>query len=176
VSVTSWDIQSSDSRRLADLLEEGDCAERLWQPQELATILRHQLSAPVQFDLGGLEKGLARKLAALSEAEGLLVRSFADLLFHPNPPVELLELTKRFAKACRAHPQGPLPHEIATLLYYASIVVAMLRCGTRITSLGDDSLRRGVGWLLEQPWLEERTRSLLNEGLKFLDKHWPVPP
>ena len=174
--MADWDVHSSDSRRLADLLEEGDRADRLWQPQELAAILRHQLSAPVQFDLGGLEKGLARKLAALSEAEGLLVRSFADLLFHPSPPLELLELTKRFAKSCRTHPHGPLPREIASLLYYASIVVAMLRCGKRITTLDDASLRRGVEWLLGQPWLEDKTRAILKEGLDFLDKRSPACP
>ena len=162
------EIQESDSRLLARMMEVGADPRRLWRPEELGAILRHQMSAAVEFDLGTLERGRARKLRTLASAEGLLVRSFADLFDHPHPPLEFLEMTKQFAKASRHHPDSPLPKEVAAVLYFGSIVAAMLRLGRRITRLDDDALRRGLRWLAAQPWLDERSRALFNEGLEFL--------
>ena len=165
------DPYKSDSRQVAKLMDLGAAGERLWRTEELEAILRHQLSAAVQFDLARIDQSLAGKLRNLTEAEGLLLHSFSDLLHHPNPPVELLILLKDFAKACRNHPDSPLPEEIATLLYFASIAVAMMRACRRITALDDEALRDGVQWLTNQTWLDDKTRSLLQEFLTFLDAH-----
>jgi hypothetical protein len=73
-------------------------------------------------------------------------------------------LTKDFAKACRISADSPIPREIATVLYFASIAVARLRCGRRITELTDTAVRKGLDWALGQPWLDEATRRLLEEG------------
>ena len=81
-------------------------------------------SAPA---LTAMEQRLAARLRLAAESQGLLLKSFGDLLHHPNPPLELLRLTKDFAKACRLSRSGPLPREIATLLYFASIIVAWVR-------------------------------------------------
>jgi len=162
-------IYESDSHRLADLMSVDAGAERIWRPEELKAILQHQLSVPIQFDLGGLDPGLAQKLGALATAQGLLVKSFHDLLHHPSPPLELLQLTKQFAKASRNHPDSPLPPEVATVLYFVSISVAMTRCGERISNLDDETLRNGLKWAVGQPWLDDSTRSLIEEGLRRLD-------
>jgi len=145
-------------------------AERIWRPEELKAILQHQLSVPIQFDLGGLDPGLAQKVGALATAQGLLVKSFHDLLHHPNPPLELLQLTKQFAKASRNHPDSPLPPEVATVLYFVSISVAMTRCGERISNLDDETLRRGIKWVLAQPWVDDATRGPLQESLERFDQ------
>ena len=166
-AVQREDIRKSDARRLASLLD-MDPTRRLWQPAELNAVLLHQLSAPVQFDLGRLDSDLARKIGPLCEAEQLLVRSFDDLFCHPHPPIELLTLTKDFAKANSSHPESPLPREIATLLYYTSIVVAMMRCRQRITKLSDDAIRHGIKWVLDQPWINDRIRSIFCEAREFL--------
>jgi len=149
-------------------MEVGTEETRIWEPDELASILKHQMSAAVQLDLSCVGRNAAAKLGALSESGGLLIKSFADLLWHPNPPVELLELTKDFAKACGRHPDSPLPPEAADILYLASIVVARMRCRKRITTLDDASLRQGLGRAIGQAWLDERTRALLQEGLVYL--------
>jgi len=167
--MTDIDPYKTDSRQLAKLMDLGQSGQRLWQTEELGAILRHQLSAPVQFDLARIDQALAKKLRNLTEAEGLLLRSFSDLLHHPTPPIELLVLLKDFAKACRNHPDGPLPEEIATLLYLASIAVAMMRAGRRITALDDEALRDGVKWLVDQTWVDDKTLSLFREFLGFLD-------
>ena len=161
-------LQHSAPKNLGLLLGLEDNAERVWRPEELAAIFRHQMSTSVQYDLRHLPLGKAGRLKALAEAEGLLLKSFSDLLQHPHPPVDLLNMTKEFAKACQASPDSPLPREIATAVYYATIVVARLRCGVRISRLTDADLRKGVEWAVAQPWLDDPTRALFQEALEML--------
>lgn len=142
--------------------------ERLWRPEELGAVLEHELAAPVQFELTQLDPRIARKLRTVCAAEGLLVKSFNDLLHHPQPPVELLELTKEYAKACIRQPESPLPEDVAKVLYYGSIIVARNRCGRRISTLKDEELDKAVRWVLAQPWLDESTRSVFEEGVNGL--------
>ena len=165
---TEASILDSDPHSMAALLDLGAGDERIWNADELAAILRHQLSAPIQVDLANLEQRLASQLRLAAESQGLLLKSFSDLLHHPNPPLELLKLTKDFAKACRLSREGPLPREIATVLYFASIVVAMVRCHRRITRLDDAATRQGVEQCLAQSWLDAPTRQLFEDGLKAL--------
>jgi hypothetical protein len=104
-------VFKSGPKGLAALMETGAEGARLWRPDELAAIFRHQMSASVLVDLGGFDPGTAVRLKTLSEAQGLLLKSFSDLFHHPSPPIELLKLTKDFAKVNRDHPEsvtGPL--------------------------------------------------------------------
>lgn len=151
------------TKSLARLLDLDDAAGDLWMPDELGAVLEHQLNAPLATDLGHLEPGLDARLAAISPDSGPPVRTFRDLFTHPHPPVELLESTKRFAKHCRNHARNALPVEVASVLYLLSIVVALRRCGRRISGLDSESLRYGVDWARRQPWLDETTRNLLRE-------------
>lgn len=163
-------VRDADQRRLATLLDmRGDDADRLWRDEELGAILRHQMTAPLQVDLINLERGLAVKVRSLAESQGLTLKSFGDLLAHPNPPVELLRITKDFAKACRLSLHSPIPHDIASVLYFASIAAAMVRCRTRITGLSGDALADGLRWVLARPWLDAPTRSVVEEGLRLVN-------
>jgi hypothetical protein len=157
-------IRQSDPSLLSDLLQ-FEKMERPWQPAELAAVLRHQLAAPVEFDLAGMGGAVAGRLRTLAASQGLLLKSVGDLLRHPQPPIELLEMLKDFAKAHVLHPHSPLPREIATVLYYASILVAMSRCDRQITKLDSDPLSEGVADLLRQEWLDDSMRALFTDGL-----------
>ena len=159
-------IFKSRPKNLAELMEAGMSRARLWRPDELAAIFRHQMSVPVVVDLGGFDPGTAAKLKALSDAQGLLLKSFSDLFHHPSPPVELLTLAKDFAKANLDYPESSLPSEIATVLYYASIATALVRLDTRISQLKDEDLRRGLLWAREQTWIDEATQTLLVKTLE----------
>ena len=159
------ELDKTEPPRLAEMLALDGRAGQVWRAEELAAILRHQLDAPLEFDLGDLSS----EYAAIAHAAGDAGRlrwavSFAELLRHPRPPLPLLERAKRFAKACRNHPDGPLPVEVATVLYFACIVVARLRCdgAPRISALDDAALVEGMSWALSQDWLDERTRELFN--------------
>jgi hypothetical protein len=166
--VDDSDVSHGDPRRLSGFLDPAELDRRIWRESELEAILRHQLSTAVEFDLGRMNHGSAQKLSMASAAEGLLLRSYGDLFRHPCPPVELLILTKDFAKRHLHHPESPLPRQIAKVLYSASIVAAMLRCRRRITSLSDAALKMEIEWALGQTWLDGTMRSLLQEGLAAL--------
>lgn len=153
---------------VARLFDLDNDTERLWRDEELGAILRHQMGAPLQVDLVSLGRDMAVKVRNLADAQGLTLKSFGDLLAHPHPPVELLKVTKDFAKACRLSPHSPVPHEIASVLYFASIAAAMVRCRRRITVLSDADLAGGLCWTLARTWLDAPTRALLEEGLAFL--------
>lgn len=154
-------VLKSRAKSLVALMEAGSENSRLWGPDELAAIFRHQMSAPVLVDLGGFDPGTAVRLKTLSEAQGLLLKSFSDLFHHPSPPIELLKLTKEFAKANMDHPESGLPTEIVSVLYYVSIATALVRLDTRISRLKDADLHRGLLWAKEQAWIDEETKSLL---------------
>ena len=160
-------ILESDPKQLASLIGNDDIGERIWQPDELAAILRHQLTTPLQVDLGSLH-GAAGQLKAAAEARGLVLKSFGDLLQHRQPPVGLLKLMKDFAKACRLGQPSAMPREISSVIYFASIIAAMTRCSRRITRLDNAALRQAVDWALQQPWLDDITRALFLEGQQYL--------
>ena len=154
----------SEPQRLAAFLELDPEPGRLWRPEELAAIFKHQLAAPVQLDLA---EGTAGKVAARPSGFPE-IRTFDDLFHCPKPPIELLKAVKEFAKANRDHPASALPNEVATVLYYASVILARWRCGEVITALNDAELRAGITWAIAQRWVDARTRSLLREASKAL--------
>ncbi len=45
-------VFKSRAKKLASLLAAGEEGLRLWQPEELAAIFRHQMAAPIIVDLG----------------------------------------------------------------------------------------------------------------------------
>ena len=159
-------VHRSRAPKLAALLATGEERARLWHPDELAAIFRHQISTPMVVDLGGFDPRTAARLKLVSEAQGLLLKSFADLFHHPSPPMELLGLVKDFAKANLDHPESGLPVEIASALYYTSIASALVRRDTRISKLSDADLQRGLSWTREQTWLDEKTRDLAAQALE----------
>lgn len=153
---------------LAALMNSGTGNERLWREDELAAIFRHQLSAPVFVDLGRMPSGAAIRLQKLSEAQGLLLKSFSELFHHPSPPLELLELTKDFAKANMNHPGSALPQEVAAALYYTSIAAAAVRLNATISKLHRAALRKGYGWTKSQAWIDDPTKALIGEAIAKL--------
>jgi hypothetical protein len=162
---TSAAVFASRAEKLASLLATGGESARLWRPEELAAVFRHQMAAPMLVDLGAFDERTATRLRTLSEAQGLLLKSFADLFHHPAPVLELVELVKNFARANMDQPESALPGEIAAVLYYTSIAAALVRLDTRISQLPDADLQRGLAWAGEQVWLDENTRGLLGQAL-----------
>jgi hypothetical protein len=159
----------SDRRlALSTMLELREDTKHVWNPRELGAILKHQLAAPLTIALGsGLSAEVAHELGKLGSRQEE-VKNLAMLLHHPQPPFELLNLTKRFGKSCWNDPDNPLSREIAIMLYYLSIAVADLRFGRQLSTLGRDELVKGLQWCVQQEWVDEETLGLLNETLKHL--------
>lgn len=168
------DWPSVDGRLLAELMQIDD--RTLWSAEELGAILQHQLDAPLEADFSRLRQS-ERVERAPGQAAGARfalpatpalspgISTFRQLFEHPNPPIELLELTKRFAKSCRSRPDAPVPDEVATVLYLAAIAAARLKGGASISRLDDAALRPALDWALEQPWLDPGIGELL-EGAR----------
>ena len=89
---------------LARLLDLND--ETLWERGELGDILRHQLDAPVDFDLSRLGSAPGETLRSVSHSGLAPIHSFRDLFEHEKPPVKLLKWTKQFARSCRSREEG----------------------------------------------------------------------
>jgi len=164
---------SAKAGSLTHLMDLDAATARTWNAEEIGEIFRHQLATPLECDLGGRQRHLPGRLEATGAAADAPIRTFGDLLHHRQPPPELLELTKRFAKDCRNRPDGPLPDEIATVLYFLSIAAALTRCGRRITRMDDQSLCYSLDWALKQTWLDEPSRELLRAALEAIDS--PAP-
>jgi hypothetical protein len=172
------ELDKTEPQRLAEMLsidahDDERAAASVWQPAELAAILRHQLETELEFDLGDVSTELAslERIMGSGDAGAGTLRyaiTFNQLLHHPRPSLALLERAKRFAKACKNAPSGALPPEVATVLYFAFLIVARMRCAARITALDDASLLRGLEWAIAQPWVDPETRALLRGGLEYL--------
>lgn len=183
-------IQQADPHRLADLIDLDPQPERPSGPADLAGLLRFQLAAPLEADLERLGPGLCHRMAAKAaagsrrppgkgsdraagpvDAGGVQpFNTFADLLAHPEPPLELLDLVKQFAKRSRQDAGGHLPTEIAAVLYSVSIGVALLRRGTRISGLSADELRSGIEWARAQTWARPALGDLLDQIADWLER------
>ena len=152
------------------LLDQADQESTLWSTDDLQDILSHQWAAPLALDLGGLQETFAERVETLAASKGLLLRSFGDLLEHKRPPLELLELTKEFAKRSIAAPCSSIPHDVARVIYFSSIAAALCHCGRRITTLSDQRITDGISWALSLNWLEDNAREVLSSGLQALEK------
>jgi DNA-directed RNA polymerase specialized sigma24 family protein len=95
-----------------------------------------------------------------AEAEAL---AKADLL-------GLLERLKSLAKQLRHRTDHTVPEVFAQLLYTLVNVLAIVKCGVDLHTIGPAPLAKNVRWFLHQPWLDDRIRPLLAIGLDFLEK------
>ena len=117
---------------------------------------------PLEFDLRTIAPGGEKTITDLTAAvtSGLRPRSFGDLVALPLPPLDLLRLMKIFP--ARAGYRS-LPKEVATVLYYTAISLALLRHNVRITELDNRSLVKSIGWCLSQSWVDASVAAVLAE-------------
>ncbi len=136
-----------------------------WEDGELNDILEHQLSVPLVQEFG--ESGDQKELNPVGKAEGGdpvdSAQTFQDVFEAPEPDLQCLQRIKVFAQRSRASRGGPLPDDVAAVLYYASILIALIRCEKRITSLSNQELARGVRGLLSRGWLNTDRREWLEK-------------
>ena len=135
-----------------------------WTGRDLPAMLRHQFEARLESDLSSPQapdgSSQARK-RDLAEAASRRINNFGDLLFHREPPLELLELSKEFFKArTQVCTRGSPEWKVAHLFYLLSILAAGERAHT-ISSLSSENLLKNIGWALHQGWVDARTRELV---------------
>ena len=164
---TIFDTAPGDAAKLLSEALDGD---KTWSDDELASVLRHQLSATLRSDLFESLPEEAVAVDSIAEHKSLIEGSYRELLSHTDPPVALLRVVKDFAKMCRSRNKGLIPRDIATVLYYAAIAAARVQLGERITSIPDESLKEGLDWALARPWLDGHLRALFSAAVSRLGK------
>ena len=146
--------------------DEADRA--IWPVEEIRRVFRMQLGARLHLELERCGVCDRDMVLALADQASPPIRSVADLLYHPHPPVDLLWAVKDFAKGRKEDPGAEIAPEVALTLYYGSIAAALTRCGERITSLNDDELMAGMNWVIKQTWLDDRMHNLIGRGMNHL--------
>ena len=136
-----------------------------WTDKDLPGMLKHQLAAPLEFDLGIANPITARQNThntSISDAARSGIKTFGDLFFHVDPPVGLLRLAKDFFKSKTGSSVAVRKPEqrLAYLLYLLSIVVAKQRGHAVISQLSPEELRAGVNWALTQEWADADVKAL----------------
>lgn len=137
-----------------------------WSTEDLAAMLRHQLQASLESDLVRTNTISPQDYAAIVSEAAQSPRTFGELFSHPTPPLNLLKLVKDFAKLCRTDPDHPLPTEITMVLYHISVLLAQVRCATRISSLSNHKLRQGCEWVTAQAWVDPSLRRLVHKTIR----------
>jgi hypothetical protein len=150
---TARDLTKTSPSQLANLMG-LDETQPLWTEQDHAAILRHLMDSPIPGD------------SNRSKTE-----TFGHLLSSRHPNVDHLRHIKDFAKSCRSDPDSSLPHDIATIVYYAAISAARLRCDHAISQLSLVELRDGINWALNRDWLPEPLKQLFQATEKKLPAH-----
>jgi len=132
---------------------------------------RHQFATPLGFDLRSLALKPAEnevRETGLSQAAASGIESFEDLLFHQQPPLELLRLAKDFfKKRTREHPKGSAEWQVAYVFYLLTIAAAGAE-SAKISALTPQDLLKGIGWAVEQPWVDDKTKHLLSAAAQPL--------
>lgn len=148
---TSRDLSQTHPSRLSALMG-LDSEESLWSESDLAAILRHLLETPL----------------SAQTADPHHRQTFGQLLASRRPSIEHLRIVKEFAKSARKDPNLGLPSPVATVIYYATLISARLRCKQAISQLSDTELRDGIDWALSLNWLPDPVTHLLRAGKEKL--------
>ncbi len=164
----SHDLDPRSSKSLHQFIASGLDPDSVWGPQDFADILSHQLASALVDELSlvpGIDSEQVESLASRAHPP---IRSFHDLILHPSPPDELLEHVKVYTKMARANAKDPVLEQVVSLIYYASIAAALLRHGTRLSTLDNAALHEGMVWSRSRPWVDPSLTDLLDQAAQAL--------
>ncbi len=161
-------IETVDRRALAAMIGVEEKRSPEWKDADLAAMLSHQLATPLEHDLAVLGADAGEMLKRILAESNQTLRSFGDVLASERPPLELLTMIKDYVRmGCR---DAQLPHEVSTVLYFASIVAAEACHRTHITQLSMKEVIEGARWALGLRWIGAGLRDQLNKGLLIVQK------
>jgi hypothetical protein len=151
------DVQTTLSDVLGQLITFDADNRAVWPTEQLKVLHAQHLHAPLPSASGGGQ-----------------ALTFAQLLQHPHPPMNLLWEMKEFAKRSAHTRHSMLPPELCLVLYYGCITLALVRWKHRITRLSDDELYEGLSWAARQTWVDKQTRQVFRDGMRCLNGSIPT--
>ena len=165
-------VFKSRAEQLSKIMSLDETTSDAWTEEDLPAMLRHQMSAPLEFDLSSIELSQSEEATrdkTLSAAAGSRIRSFQDLFDAPAPSLALLKWAKDFFKQQAGASAKRRPErEVAYLMYLLSIVTARVRLRTSITALSEAELLKGITWAAGRKWLDVKTKELCVQARKAL--------
>jgi hypothetical protein len=162
------DVSTMRTDALLELMRIEPDAGPEWSPDDFGAILCHQLSLPIEADFEDLSAELARHVVDLCVSTVPPIGNHAELLHHSDPPLELLDIVKKYAKACRDHVPSALPPDVATVLYFLSTAAALVRHQTSLSGLTHTRLRDGLDWVRRRTWVGTVEKRIVEAALAGL--------
>src|SRR5215471_6746370 len=165
-------VKRSSPERLSVLLKIDPSASDSWGAEDLSGLARHQMQAPLDFDLRSVSLERAQQQTAsesLTDAGRSNIATFGDLFGNPSPPLKLLKLAQKFFKQNFVDsPKGSPEQKVAYVFYVLSIVAARVRHNVNISKLADEQQVRAIESIMERSWVSPEIRRLLANGLEHI--------
>ncbi len=158
-------IASGARTALATLLGMDEHTTTQCSGDELAAMLRHQLSSSLKAELATLGPFAVDMVSALAGGPENRFHTFADVFNDESPPAELLTMIKDYARLGK-NQGGALPADVWNVLYFAAIVAARARCKKNITQLADSAIIEGSRWVLAMTDLDDGFRQKVAADLQ----------
>jgi hypothetical protein len=146
-------LDESNPSLLARLLGLDGEPSSVWESEELQGLLNHLLTMPLGEALPGIQ------FSSVSGPPPTLSGLFTD----PSPPLALLQSVKEWSRRLTRSIDPPLPTDVVSLFYFASIVTGHLRHDQWISKLDPAMIDQGIAMLVVQPWVGEPFQSLFRE-------------
>lgn len=163
-------MKQVDPVRLSQMMCISETPDMLiWPERDRAAMFQHQLRMPLLLAAAPEHPGTREGEDADDPHHDQRASTWRALLTEPVPSLKMLRAAKRFAKNSTRSDEPPIPPELATVLYYATIAAALVRLGERLSSLDDAALRAGFQWGLEQSWVDPGVAELFQNGVALLE-------
>ena len=131
----------------------------------LGAILRSHLESPLGIELVRLNPGAPPTDVSFGAGATLFAEDLDDIFCQGNPSLSVLRLIKDSAEVSISNAPDSCPAEVAWLIYFVSIAVALSSCATHISDLTVEDTLRGLRWAMQQPWVDESTKFILRGGV-----------
>lgn len=156
-TVGSGDVSDVEATQLAGLMSLNPVAESDWEPEELGQLLQHLLATPVAEVVTWSEN--------LESYSNWSHRPLRQLFLDPNPPLALLEKTKRVGQVWAREGNTTMQPDVGAAIYFISIALALTRHGERITTSSNATLTAGFQRLIQSGWMDAQISVLLRDGI-----------
>jgi hypothetical protein len=162
----SWGDTSASWQSMFDPQPDRDT---LWSEAELTQLLNHQLRQNLSKVLNELGESVPIQPKDSAAAYSDKPPATLDELFrHPAPTLKTLDAVKRWARRAVRDDAGQLPTEISSLIYFAAIAAALVRCRARISKSDDATLRFGFEQQLTRPCANSFLHTLIRQAMTQL--------
>lgn len=106
-----------------------------------------------------------RDLKGLAEEAALTDGSIGQMLHHTAPPLEWLKAIKSFVKRRRTYADEDTASEVLQAVYELCVAASLVTAGRSNSKKTETELAEDLQWLVQLPWIDERSREMGNDAL-----------